>query len=64
MIFKAYELEKVNLKEIKYFLLYGENQGHKSEIIEKNLKVTSQKVLIHMKKKKFSIIEKIFLMKF
>ena len=38
MIFKAYELEKVNLKEIKYFLLYGENQGHKSEIIEKKFK--------------------------
>ena len=38
MICKAYELEKVNLKEIKYFLLYGENQGHKSEIIEKKFK--------------------------
>jgi DNA polymerase-3 subunit delta len=38
MIFKAYELEKVNLKEIKYFLLYGENQGHKNEIIEKKFK--------------------------
>ena len=38
MIFKAYELEKINLKKTKYFLLYGENQGHKSEIIEKKFK--------------------------
>ena len=38
MIFKAYELEKINLKKTKYFLPFGENQGHKSEIIEKKFK--------------------------
>ena len=38
MIIKSYELEKTELKNKKFFLLYGENQGLKSEIIENKFK--------------------------
>ena len=38
MIIKSFELNKINLEEKKFFLLYGENQGHKIEIIEKKFK--------------------------
>ena len=33
MIVKSYELNKVNLDENKFILLYGKNDGHKIEII-------------------------------
>ena len=35
MILKSFELEKVDLKEKKIFLLYGENEGLKNELIER-----------------------------
>jgi DNA polymerase-3 subunit delta len=35
MIIKSFEFTKVNLKISKYFLLYGENEGLKDEIIKK-----------------------------
>ena len=38
MILKSFELNKIDLKSKKFFLLYGENQGHKNEVIEKNFK--------------------------
>ena len=38
MIIKFFEVEKVDLKTKKFFLLYGENQGLKNEIIEKKFK--------------------------
>jgi len=38
MILKSFELNKIDLKNKKFFLLYGENQGHKNEIIEKKFK--------------------------
>ena len=34
MIIKNFELNKINLKINKIFLLYGENQGAKDELIE------------------------------
>jgi len=37
MIIKSFELNKIDLKA-KNILLYGENQGHKNEIIEKKFK--------------------------
>ena len=33
MIFKNYEINKINFKEIKFVLIYGSNEGHKKEII-------------------------------
>ena len=38
MILKYFELNKNNLKNNKYFLLYGNNQGLIQDIIDKNLK--------------------------
>ena len=35
MIFKVYELAKIDVSKNKYFLFYGENQGHKNEVIQK-----------------------------
>jgi len=38
MIIKSFELEKIDLKNKKFFLLYGENQGFKEEVIGKKFK--------------------------
>jgi len=38
MIIKSFELNKIDLKTKHFFLLYGENQGHKNEIINKKFK--------------------------
>ena len=35
MIFKNYEIEKINFKNINFVLTYGSNEGFKKEIIEK-----------------------------
>ena len=37
MIFKSFELNKIDYK-IKFYLFYGENQGHKNEMIEEKFK--------------------------
>ena len=34
MIIKSYEISKINFKKINFFLLYGENEGFKNEIIK------------------------------
>ena len=38
MIIKSYELDKLDLKKKQFFLFYGENQGFKSDIIERKFK--------------------------
>jgi DNA polymerase III subunit delta len=38
MIIKSFELSKIDLKKNSLFLLYGENQGHKNEIIKEKFK--------------------------
>jgi len=40
MIIRSSELAKINLKEIQFYLLYGENEGHKKEVIEEKFKKT------------------------
>ena len=35
MIIKNYEITKINFEENKLFLLYGDNEGFKNEVIEK-----------------------------
>ena len=35
MILKYYEVNKVNISNFKYFIIYGENEGLKKEVIEK-----------------------------
>ena len=37
MIIKTFELNKINIENQNYFLLYGENQGHKNEVIERRI---------------------------
>mgnify|MGYP001338624566 CR=1 FL=1 len=37
MIIKSFELNKINYKK-KFFLFYGENQGHKNQVIEEKFK--------------------------
>jgi len=37
MIIKSFELNKINYKT-KFFLFYGENQGHKNQVIEEKFK--------------------------
>ena len=38
MIVKSFELKKIDIKKFNIFLLYGENQGLKKELIENNFK--------------------------
>ena len=38
MIIKSFELKKIDIKKFNIFLLYGENQGLKRELIENNFK--------------------------
>ena len=38
MIIKSFELNKIDLNDKQFFLLYGENQGHKNELIQKKFK--------------------------
>jgi len=38
MIVKSFELNKIDFKNKYFFLLYGENQGHKNQIIEEKFK--------------------------
>ena len=35
MIIKSFELNKINLEKSNFFLLYGENEGFKNEVIKK-----------------------------
>ena len=38
MILKSFELEKIKIEDKNFFLFYGENQGHKKQIIEEKFK--------------------------
>ena len=38
MIIKSFELNKIDLNDKQFFLLYGENQGHKNELIQNKFK--------------------------
>ncbi len=38
MIIKSFELEKIDLKRNHFFLLYGENEGHKKQVIKEKFK--------------------------
>ena len=38
MILKSFEIEKIKIEDKNFFLFYGENQGHKDQIIEEKFK--------------------------
>ena len=46
MIIKNYEINKINLINNKYFLLYGSNEGYKKEVIDSISKKTKIKEII------------------
>ena len=39
MIIKVFEIKKIDLKKNNLFLMHGNNEGHKKQIIEKNFKI-------------------------
>ena len=39
MILKSFEIDKKNISKFKFFLIYGENEGLKKEIINKIKKI-------------------------
>ena len=49
MILKSFEIKKINLKNNNFFLLYGKNNGLKSEII-KNLTENYKEITIYDEK--------------
>ena len=51
MIIKSFELNKINQKNINYYLFYGENEGHKTEIINKIFNLSSLKNIYRYEEK-------------
>ena len=43
MILKSFDIDKSNISEFKLFIIYGENDGLKKEIIQKIKKNTAVK---------------------
>ena len=41
MIVKSFELRKINIKNFKFYLFYGENEGHKNESIKNIFKTNN-----------------------
>ena len=39
MIFKSFEISKINLSKYNLYLFYGENEGYKNEIIKNKLEI-------------------------
>ena len=49
MIIKSFEFNKKRFDKENFFLIYGENEGHKNEIIkflEKNFNRNNEKIII------------------
>ena len=46
MIVKSFELDKIKL-QTQFFLFYGENQGHKNEIIKNKFQIRYKKNTYH-----------------
>ena len=47
MILKSFELDKINFSKFKLFVLYGENEGLKKEIISKIKRNYNNKEIIY-----------------
>ena len=46
MITKSFEINKINFNKNHFYLLYGENEGLKNEIIQKYLKYKFWSILL------------------
>jgi len=51
MIIKSFELNKINQKSTDYYLFYGENEGHKTESINKIFNIKSLKNIYRYEEK-------------
>ena len=51
MIIKSFEINKINLKKINFFLLYGENEGFKNQIIKKEFENKFNKNILRYEEK-------------
>jgi DNA polymerase-3 subunit delta len=57
MIIKNYQLENNNISKYNFFLLYGDNEGFKNEIIEKIYETTKYKKFLYYEKEILSNTE-------
>ena len=57
MIIKNFELDKINIKNFNLFLLYGDNQGFKDEIVEKICQQKRLKKTLYFEKEVLSSIK-------
>jgi len=53
MIFKAFEINKINLSKYNLYLFYGENEGIKMKLLKTNLKYFILIEYIDIMKKKY-----------
>ena len=60
MIIKSYELEKIDLKKNHFFLLYGENEGHKKQVIKEKFKGLYSKNIYHYEENEILNKEELF----
>ena len=61
MIIKFYELKKISLKDKKFFLLYGNNQGLIEETINKTLKPIFTKNILNYEESEILNNDEIFI---
>jgi len=60
MIIKNYQLENNNISKYNFFLLYGDNEGFKNEIIEKIYETTKYKKFLYYEKEILSSTENFY----
>ena len=60
MIIKSFEIRKINLKKNYFFLLYGENEGHKKQVIKENFKNFFSNNIYHYEESEILNKEEIF----
>ena len=61
MIIKSFELNKINLEKNNFFLLYGENEGFKNELIKKKFEKEFDKNIYRYDEKEILSNEENFL---
>ena len=60
MILKNYEIEKTNISNNKFFLLHGENEGYKDEIIKKITQKFNYKKFLYYEKEILNDMQNFF----
>ena len=60
MIIKSFELDKINLKKNSFFLMYGENQGLKNQVIDEKFKKYYSDNIFHYEENEILSNQEIF----